>query len=322
MSSEDYAHHPLTLLHIADRLRTLGISPLEIFRCAGVPPAVLLNGNGWVRRDLCFVLGNHAATMSGEKFFGSRIGERFELMELGTWGRAILDGQTLAQACRLASNGVGLLHQGTDLHFLKFRRHAELRFSYRGALGASPYQHLLGTLVVLRKIALLAGAPEAVSVRFSMPYTRGSDCLEEIYGSSLEFGCEHDAIVIDRAILSEQVGVTNGRAHAADPFDRAEATAMLVKECLPYGHPNIDGVARRQRISVRTLQRRLRDWGFSFEELVDDIRRAEAIKLVLGREHSAMEIAFLLGYSDHAHFTRAFKRWTGRPPRDYFRSRG
>jgi AraC-like DNA-binding protein len=189
-------------------------------------------------------------------------------------------------------------------------------------LGASPYQHLLGTLVVLRKVALLAGAPEAVSVRFSMPYTRGSDYLEETHGSSLEFGCECDAIVIDRAILNQQVAVTNGRAHAADPFDMVEATAMLVKDHLPYGHPNIDSVAALQRISVRTLQRRLKDWGFSFQELVDDIRRAEAIELVLGRKHSAMEIAFLLGYSDHAHFTRAFKRWTGRPPRHYFKSYG
>lgn len=322
MSRASFAHNPVTLLHIAARLRTLGISPLEIFRSAGVPPAMLLNGNGWVPRDLCLVLGNHAAAISGEKFFGSRIGERFELKELGTWGRAILEGQTLAQACRLASKGVGLLHQGTDLNFLKFPRHAELRFSFRGPLAANPYQHLLGTLVVLRKVALLGGVPEAVSVRFSMPYTRGSDFLEETHGSSLEFGCEHDAIVIDRAILNQQVAVTNGRAHAADPFDMVEATAMLVKEHLPYGHPNIDGVAARQRVSVRTLQRRLRDWGFSFEELVDDIRRAEAIKLVLGREHSAMEIAFLLGYSDHANFTRAFKRWTGRPPRHYSRSHG
>jgi AraC-like DNA-binding protein len=79
-------------------------------------------------------------------------------------------------------------------------------------------------------------------------------------------------------------------------------------------------VAAHLRLSVRTLQRRLRDWGFSFEELVDDIRRAEATRLVSERRYSAMEIAFLLGYSDQAHFTRAFKRWTGLPPRHYARS--
>ena len=35
--------------------------------------------------------------------------------------------------------------------------------------------------------------------------------------------------------------------------------------------------------------------------------------------HTLTEIAFLVGYSDAAHFTRAFRRWTGSPPRDYVR---
>ncbi|ODS02755.1 hypothetical protein AUC71_13555 [Methyloceanibacter marginalis] len=72
-------------------------------------------------------------------------------------------------------------------------------------------------------------------------------------------------------------------------------------------------------MSTRTLQRRLRDWGFSFEEMVDDLRHAEAVRrLAIGQE-SMMEIAFVLGYSDQAHFTRAFRRWTGMAPRDYAR---
>jgi AraC-like DNA-binding protein len=72
-------------------------------------------------------------------------------------------------------------------------------------------------------------------------------------------------------------------------------------------------------MSTRTLQRRLRDWGFSFEEMVDDLRHTEAVRrLAIGQE-SMMEIAFVLGYSDQAHFTRAFRRWTGMAPRDYAR---
>ena len=76
-------------------------------------------------------------------------------------------------------------------------------------------------------------------------------------------------------------------------------------------------LAAQHRISVRTLQRRLRDWGFSFEEIVDDVRRTEAIRYVLAGKYSVMETAFMLGYSDHPHFTRAFKRWTGVSPHEY-----
>jgi hypothetical protein len=47
MSSDEFSHNPLTLLHIATHLRKCGISPVEIFRRAAVPPSALLNGDGW-----------------------------------------------------------------------------------------------------------------------------------------------------------------------------------------------------------------------------------------------------------------------------------
>jgi AraC-like DNA-binding protein len=315
--SHAYAHNPATLLHIATYLRERGVQPVELFRRAGVPPAALLNGNGWVPRRLCFALGEQASAVVGERFFGARIGARFKLAEFGAWGRAILGAPNLRQACELAASGVALLHEGTDLRLVELGRHARLSFAYRGRLGANPLQHQIGTLAVLRKIALLAGAPEAVSVCFSMPYARGVDRLEESHGSALEFGCEHDAIVIDRDIMDHPLVGANGMGKSEESTDTAAAVGGLVKQLLPYGNITVDNIAERQRISVRTLQRRLREWGFSFEEIVDDVRRNEAIRHVLQGQNSTMEIAFLLGYSDQAHFSRAFKRWTGRSPRDY-----
>jgi AraC-like DNA-binding protein len=315
-----HAHNPSTLLHIAAYLRQRGIPPVEIFRRAGIAPSALLNGIGWVPRNLCFKLGAQIAVVGGDSFPGAWVGSRFKLAELGTWGRAILAARNLRQACHVATAGLGLLHQGSKLRLVSFRRHAQLRFSYQGELGGDPRQHLIGTLAVLRKIALLGGVPEAVSVRFSMPYARHVDVLEESHGPRLEFGCAHDAVVIDRELLAHPLVAANGNGRSsAEPAETAEAIGMLVKRLLPYGHVTIDGVAQRLPISIRTLQRRLREWGFSFEEIVDDVRRTEATALVLAGEHSSMEIAFLLGYSDQAHFTRAFKRWTGLSPRNYER---
>jgi AraC-like DNA-binding protein len=70
-------------------------------------------------------------------------------------------------------------------------------------------------------------------------------------------------------------------------------------------------------MSVRTLQRRLHHWGHSFKGIVDDTRREVAIKRLTAGGTSVTETAFLLGYSDLAHFTRAFRRWTGTTPREF-----
>ena len=72
-------------------------------------------------------------------------------------------------------------------------------------------------------------------------------------------------------------------------------------------------------MSSRTLQRRLKCSGVDFEDLKDETRRSEALRLIRVGRYSATEIAYMVGYSDPAHFTRAFKRWTGRTP-SHFRS--
>jgi AraC-like DNA-binding protein len=317
MSNNTYAHHPVTLLHIAAYLRERGIPPVEIFRRAGIPPSTLLDANCWIARDLCFALGEQLGVVAGDRFVGAKIGDMFKLTDLNAWGRAVTAAPSIEHACRVASNAIGLLHQGSDLRLLTLRRHAELRFAFRGKMRADSLQHLLGALSVLRKIALLGNARDAVRVRLSMPYARNVDGLEEIYGPAIELGCEHDAIVIDREIMDAPFAGVTGKTSSDESADTAAATGTLVKRLLPHAKVTIEGLASRQRISVRTLQRRLRAWGFSFEEILDDVRRTEAIRHVLSGQHTAMEIAFLLGYSDHAHFTRAFKRWTNLSPREY-----
>jgi AraC-like DNA-binding protein len=86
------------------------------------------------------------------------------------------------------------------------------------------------------------------------------------------------------------------------------------------GHLRISGAAAALGLSVRTLQRRLAQEGLRFEELLQADRLAKATRLLDTTSATVLEIALALGYSDHAHFTRAFRRWQGIPPLSYRRS--
>ena len=73
-------------------------------------------------------------------------------------------------------------------------------------------------------------------------------------------------------------------------------------------------IARDLGISARTLRRNLEQEGTSLRALVDDVRRERADEL-LATGTPVKEIAFVLGFSETSAFSRAYKRWTGRPPK-------
>ncbi|MCR5875794.1 AraC family transcriptional regulator [Phenylobacterium sp. J426] len=69
-------------------------------------------------------------------------------------------------------------------------------------------------------------------------------------------------------------------------------------------------------ISRQTLYRKLKAEGVTFEQVLDELREALALRYLKGRRVSVNETAYLVGFSDPAAFSRAFKRWTGLSPRE------
>lgn len=81
--------------------------------------------------------------------------------------------------------------------------------------------------------------------------------------------------------------------------------------------PRLEEVAKRVAMSPRTLQRRLREAGTTFQGLVDEARRFLAQGYLEDDRLTVGEVAYMLGYSEPSAFVRAFKRWTGRTPRQF-----
>ena len=67
------------------------------------------------------------------------------------------------------------------------------------------------------------------------------------------------------------------------------------------------------------MQRRLAEEGTSFGDILQNTRRELAKSYLQESQLSINEIAYLLGFSEHANFSRACKRWFGRAPSEYRR---
>lgn len=83
------------------------------------------------------------------------------------------------------------------------------------------------------------------------------------------------------------------------------------------GYPDQETLSARLHMSCRTLKRKLQQHGVSFQNLLDETRRRDALRLLEDHALSVEDIAARIGYTDRANFTRAFRKWTGQSPSEY-----
>ena len=151
---------------------------------------------------------------------------------------------------------------------------------------------------------------------------------ERVFGCPVRFEEAHNRLVFDRAAWEAPAGGAHAGVlgvlidHAELLLsklprgpDLVERTRRAIGGRLRGGDPSLAGVALELGMSERSLQRHLRELGYSYNALADQVREATA-RLYLEQPDMALaEIAYLLGFADQSTFNHAFKRWTGCTPR-------
>lgn len=206
-------------------------------------------------------------------------------------------------------------------HRVRGARADGLRYSNEYAI-ASALQHA-------RRLTQRPIAPSRVW--FAHPEPRGVEALRRFFGtqqiaferpdSGLAFALEVVALPTrtdDARLLATAEALAERALRERPPA--ADFTVTVVhrlKQELARGDAQVATVAGQMRLSPRTLQRRLEAEGTGFKEVLEVVRRDLAREWVRDGDLPLTEIAYRLGYSDAAAFSRAFKRWTGLSPGAY-----
>jgi AraC-like DNA-binding protein len=106
------------------------------------------------------------------------------------------------------------------------------------------------------------------------------------------------------------------------PKSLAERVRSAISARLRSRRPEAHDIARELAMSMRAMQRALKDSGTSFRRLLDDVRKEHAEAYLRGTSFSDGEVAFLLGFEDPNSFYRAFRGWHGRSPSSFRAQRG
>lgn len=81
--------------------------------------------------------------------------------------------------------------------------------------------------------------------------------------------------------------------------------------------PTLEEIACSLHMTSRTLRRKLKDEGVSYQQIKDRIRCDIAIRLLTEESLTVAETSELIGFTEQAAFCRAFKGWTGVAPSAY-----
>lgn len=154
--------------------------------------------------------------------------------------------------------------------------------------------------------------------------------LHRFFGCPIVFGSPHNTIEFGTDMLEIKLRHANqelcsyleGMAQRrlgklTEPLGVPTRVRKALDESFVDSPPDIGSIARRLGVSVRTLQRRLREHGLAYQQLVDEVRFRRALELLDESSLSIGQISDQLGFSEPRGFRRAFRRWSGLSPASY-----
>jgi len=81
--------------------------------------------------------------------------------------------------------------------------------------------------------------------------------------------------------------------------------------------PNLETIAKMHFLTARTMRRKLKEQGVTFQQLVNEELSKKSLHYLSTTNLNIEQISMRLGYSESASFIHAFKRWTGKTPKEY-----
>ena len=315
----------------AETVARLGVRPQRLLEDLAIPEHILERADTLHPADQLFQFAGRAAVVSGRTDLGLLAG-RTSLEDHGAFGAQVARSQTIHQA--LVQFCTEALKEYSRAFFWIERRGETAWFcraKIDGDRDARRQVELYLVELMLQTIRLAAGPawlPRTMWLQDEdSTVLRDSDTLTQI---DVQFGRPILAIPIPRRLLSRsarrvQLSVASASGSVAEPEvgvappaeDFVGSLNQVIHTYLPSGPPTIETMAELVGTSVRTLQRRLKADGVVYSNLVDEVRLQTAVSLLEDPDVLLTDVAFELGYSDTAHFTRAFRRWAGVAPSEY-----
>lgn len=319
---------------LCTRLAELGTDVPALLRDAGIDADVLWSVDGRLTPEQVERLVPLAMRHSGRSDLGFELGRLTKLSSHDILGYAMLSAPTLDHALRLVARYFRLITPAYTVEYRCDSQRAEV--IYRPALPLSTqvlafhFETLaVGCYETIR--ALLLHAPPT-SIHLPIDPPPHAERYRELKAATVHFDRDTIAgvrVVLDREVvglplaMADQTALRMAERRCAtllatvvERSSLGDWVQMMLREASD-GQPTLQELARILNLSARTLERRLAREGHGFRDIERHVRHERACELLRAGGLSVTRIAYELGYSDTANFTRAFRREAGITPSAY-----
>ncbi|WFC60609.1 AraC family transcriptional regulator [Pseudomonas sp. REST10] len=323
---------------LVEHLQRLGIAPEVLLAYAQLGPEALNQRDQRIAASAYLTLLGEGMRLSDDPCLGLHLGESVRPGYYGVLGYLIMSCATLADALHRQARYASLVGN-LGLVLLEDeppRQGCEplVAHSWQPLLAQQQRQlseeTLAGWVSFGRWISGLDIAPTEVRFQHSAPADTREH--ERIFRCPVLFDQADNALVFPKRLLAVPLGQADAQVRGMlDAYaDRLlselnqgnsvldRARVELARQ-LPERGPDLEGIAAALALSPRTLQRRLREGGLSFSQLVDETRQQLVLHYLRDPALELAEVAFLVGFSEPGSLARAFRRWTGQSPGEYRR---
>jgi len=321
-----------TIVTTVNFLRRAGASVDRVLAMADMPRWIASDSEMLVPSQSSTRLRGVAARVLAMPNFGLNLGEQTGVEGLGLFGTLLRRAPTLGAMLQTTVQYTPMLTSRERIRLRVAGDTVQLARALAPALDPRDFtsqqtdHFILGLLIGLVRLA--AGASwRPAEVHLQTDEAPGLRDAASLAGARIAFRQPETMVVVPHALLATRLppvapteipGDVQDWISSAPARDFAASIRQAV-ETLSRGenYPSVRQTADFVGMSVRTLQRRLAQAGASHHMLVAQARFGTAAAVLERTDHRILDLALDLGYSDHANFTRAFRRWAGCAPREY-----
>jgi AraC-like DNA-binding protein len=309
----------------------LGGDPESLLAGVGIPPEALGRPDAVISYRAMIQLLEDSAVELACPDFGLRLASRQGgIAVLGPLAVAMKNSTTVGEAYRYCAAHLQVYSPVVQIqieedspsgrHFMRFEillaRVPQQRQTVENALALTHHAIL----------TLSHGRFGARAVWFMHERLAPAASYRAYFGAPVRFEKPFNAVFFNSRDLAQPIADQNPRVYEqvsgwiderfpSTPIDLPTRVRVVAGRLLPIGPCNAVEVAARLGMHPRTLQRRLRDEGLTFEEIRDDVRRDAASRYLCQSTLPLTRVSALLGYSEPSVFTRSCRRWFASSPR-------